>query len=156
MSDDLNNKSKGFFHSNKATVKFVYDIVSRKASLIFLSEQHLHPKPRKPVSLLYIGWDNIHDQQVQQQYVHLFMKCSLLFRYQHHGALYKIKRTHQLTSPFSKTIGCFRKVIFSILFKKQPSLLLKWEVIWQANDSSLSEELHAYIYTFNMRKNQVH
>ena len=33
-------------------------------------------------------------------------------------------------------------ITYLIYFKKQPSLLLNGEVIWQASDSSLSKELH--------------
>ena len=45
--------------------------------------------------------------------------------------------------PIQQKDRWFCKEIFSILFKKQPSLLLSGEAIWQSSDSSLSIELHA-------------
>ena len=51
----------------------------------------------------------------------------------------------QITSPFNKKMGAFCMATFLIYFKKQLSLLLNGEVIWQSSDSSSSKELHSQI-----------
>ena len=50
----------------------------------------------------------------------------------------------QITSPFNKKIGSFCQAIFLILFAKTTQLIVEWEVIWQASDSFLSQELNEY------------
>ena len=62
----------------------------------------------------------------------------------------KLFRSRGVTSlPDNFTIqqkkSCFWKAIFKILFKKQSSLLLNGEVIWQASDSPFSKELHGLV-----------
>ena len=42
-----------------------------------------------------------------------------------------------------------------IALRKQPIFLLNGEVSWQASDSPLSKELHAYNYLFRNNKNWV-
>ena len=44
--------------------------------------------------------------------------------------------------PIQQKDRLFCKAIFSFLLRKQPSLLLNGEVIWQASDFPLSKELH--------------
>ena len=44
--------------------------------------------------------------------------------------------------PIQQKDRLFCKAIFSFLLRKQPSLLLNGEVIWQASDFSLTKELH--------------
>ena len=51
----------------------------------------------------------------------------------------------QITSPFNKKMGAFCMATFLIYFKKQLSLLLNGEVIWQSSGSSSSKELHSQI-----------
>ena len=54
----------------------------------------------------------------------------------------------QITSQFNKKTFCFCKAIFLIMFQKAAQLTVKWEVIWQASDASLSKELHECCYKF--------
>ena len=49
--------------------------------------------------------------------------------------------------PIQQKDRLFCKAIFSFLLRKQPSLLLNGEVIWQASDFSLTKELHAETFS---------
>ena len=55
----------------------------------------------------------------------------------------------QITYQFINKLCCFWKNWKKIAFQKQPIFLLNEEVIWQASDSSLSNELHGTDNTTN-------
>ena len=55
----------------------------------------------------------------------------------------------QITSPFNKYLGCFYIKLKRLLYKTM-YLFVEWEVIWEASDSPLSKELHAFTNLLKM------